>query len=96
MSEIVLTRMRSAAGVWEGLLSTKANSAPRLLVRHEDTVVSEPESVETGEKNGSSRSWLVRFRLPVDCLSDGIQTFVIEDADTGDALPHECHHRSTR
>lgn len=31
----------------------------------------------------------MRFRLPVERLSDGVQTFVIEDASTGDALAHE-------
>ena len=75
MSEVTLTRMRLAEGVWEGLLSTHASAVPRLRLRHRDELVGEPETV--------------RFRLPVDRLSDGIQTFVIEDATTGDALAHE-------
>lgn len=83
MRELTLTRMRLAEGVWEGLLSPRAKSAPRLLLRHRNELVGEPETVEADE------GWLVRFRLPVDRLSDGVQTFVIEDANTGDALAHE-------
>lgn len=89
MSEVTLTRMRLAEGVWEGLLSTHASAVPRLRLRHRDELVGEPETVAAdGAPKGSGR-WLVRFRLPVDRLSDGIQTFVIEDATTGDALAHE-------
>ena len=67
MSEVTLTRMRLAEGVWEGLLSTHASAVPRLRLRHRDELVGEPETV----------------------AADGIQTFVIEDATTGDALAHE-------
>lgn len=84
MSEMTLTRMRLAEGVWEGLLSAQASVAPRLLLRHRDELVGEPETVKAEEGH-----WLVRFRLPLDRLSDGVQTFVIEDANTGDALAHE-------
>lgn len=89
MSEMTLTRMRLAEGVWEGLLSARGSAAPRLLLRHRDELVGEPETVEAGEGPSGTGRWLVRFRLPVDRLSDGVQTFVIEDATTGDALAHE-------
>ncbi len=89
MSEMTLTRMRLAEGVWEGLLSSRATSAPRLLLRHRDELVGEPETLEAEETSGEPRRWLVRFRLPVERISDGVQTFVIEDAATGDALAHE-------
>lgn len=82
MAEVTLTRMRLAGGVWEGLLS--AREAPRLRIRHRDELVGEPETVEA-----EGGRWLVRFKLPVERLSDGVQTFVIEDAATGDALAHE-------
>ncbi len=82
MSEMTLTRMRLAGGVWEGLLSGR-DEPPALRVRHRDQLVAEAET------EPSSEGWFVRFRLPLDRLSDGIQTFVIEDAATGDALAHE-------
>jgi len=81
MADVTLTRMRLAGGVWEGLLS--AGELPRLLIRHCDELVGEPETVK------AEGGWLVRFRLPAERLSDGVQTFVIEDAATGDALAHE-------
>lgn len=84
VTEVTLTRMRLAEGVWEGLLQAQANVAPKLLLRHRDELVGEPETVQA-ETGG----WLVRFRLPVERLSDGVQTFVIEHAETGDALAHE-------
>lgn len=89
MSDMTLTRMRLAEGVWEGLLSARAASPPRLLLRHRDELVGEPETLEAGQAEGGVARWLVRFRLPVERLSDGVQTFVIEDAGTGDALAHE-------
>ena len=83
MAEMVLTKMRLAGGVWEGLLSGRTETAPHLRIRHQDQLVGEAET-EPAE-NG----WFVRFRLPTERLSDGVQTFVIEDAATGDALAEE-------
>lgn len=84
MADMTLTRMRLAEGVWEGLLSAQDKVAPRLRLRHRDELVGEPETVEA-----EAGRWLVRFRLPVERLSDGVQTFVIEDAETGNALSYE-------
>jgi hypothetical protein len=81
--------MRLAEGVWEGLLFTREKVAPKLQLRHRDDLLGEPETVETQAAPGEPGRWLVRFRLPVERLSDGVQTFVIEDASTGDALAHE-------
>ncbi len=73
MAEMTLTRMRLAGGVWEGLLSGR-DEPPALRIRHRDQLVAEAET------EPSSDGWFVRFRLPLDRLSDGIQTFVIVDA----------------
>lgn len=88
MLGMTLTRVRLADGVWEGLLSGASGAAPRLCLRHGDELVGEPEMVADGGSKGAGR-WLVRVRLPAERLSDGVQTFVIEDAETGDALAHE-------
>ncbi|NNL17677.1 MAG: hypothetical protein HKP37_02945 [Boseongicola sp.] len=85
MSEITLTRMRLAGGVWEGLLATAQGVKPRLTLRHRDDHIGEPE-VTAATPSGQ---WLVRFRLPLDRITDGVQTFVVENAETGDALAHE-------
>ena len=83
MSGMMLTRMRLAGGVWEGILSGLQGTPPPLWIRHHDQLVGEAET-EPAE-NG----WFVRFRLPAERLSDGTQTFVIEDGNTGHALAHE-------
>ena len=89
MSDMTLTRMRLAEGVWEGLLSAPVAAAPRLRLWHEDELLGEPETVEADAGQSGKAAWLVRFKLPAERLSDGVQTFVIEDADTGTALAHE-------
>lgn len=89
MAQMTLTRMRLAEGVWEGLLDAARETPPRLTVRHRDEIVGDAETIETSAGRGGIKRWLVRFRLPADRLSDGVQTFVIEDADSGDALAHE-------
>ena len=85
MSDATLTRMRLANGVWEGLLSGRRLDPPRLRLRHRDDLIGEVETQAAEEAGG----WFVRFRLPLDRLSDGVQTFVIENAETGQALAHE-------
>lgn len=89
MAEVTLTRMRLAEGVWEGLLSVRGAVVPKLALRHRDELVGEPETTAADKGPGGTENWLVRFRLPVERLSDGVQTFVIEDTATGDALAHE-------
>ena len=89
MSEMTLTRMRLVGGTWEGLLSVRGTAAPQLCLRHQDELVGEPETVPSGEGPGGTANWLVRFTLPLNRISDGVQTIVIEDATTGDALAHE-------
>ena len=89
MAEMPLPRKRLAEGVWEGLLSSRAPSAPRLLLRLRDELLGVPETVEETAAPGEPNRWLVRFRFPIERLSAGVQTFVIEDAATGDALAHE-------
>ena len=86
---MTLTRMRLTEGVWEGLLSSRDAPVPHLRLLHQNEVLGEPETIETDTGQGGISNWLVRFQIPVDRLSEGVQTFVIEDAATGDALAHE-------
>ena len=89
MAEMMLTRMRLAEGVWEGLLDIRGDTPPRLGLRHRDELVADAETTETIAGKSGFKRWLVRVRLPAERLSDGVQTFVIEDTATGDALAHE-------
>ena len=89
MAEATLTRLRLAQGIWEGLLDARRDTPPRLRIRHRDELVGEPETRPDDRPGAAGNRWVVRFQLPADRLSDGVQTFVVEDADTGHALAHE-------
>jgi len=77
-----LSRLRIAGGTWEGVMASAAK--PDLSLRHRDEVVGTPDVAQN-----DAGGWFVRFDLPVDRLSDGVQTFVIEDRTTGEALASE-------
>jgi len=78
----VLTRTRLQAGVWEGVLTGVAQDAPpALLVSHLNAPLSGVSVAPLAEGG-----WLVRVPVPAALISDGVQTFVIADAATGETL----------
>lgn len=81
MTALIRTRLQS--GVWEGVMSPR-DDAPDLRLRHADEIVTEPD-VSPRPEGG----WTISFRLPVERIGEGVQTFVIEDAATGEALASE-------
>ena len=89
MSDLTLTKTRLVGGVWEGLLSAARarDAAPALRIRHQDELVGEAETHEDSDAVGAR--WVVRFTVPSHRISDGVQTFVIEESETGEALAHE-------
>jgi hypothetical protein len=89
MADATLTRLRLAQGIWEGLLDTSRSAPPRLRIRHRDELLGDADTLRDETHKAPGNRWLVRFRLPADRLSDGVQTFVVEDADTGAALASE-------
>ncbi len=74
--QLIETRIR--AGVWEGVL-IGIRELPKLLVLHLEKPVS---GVETTPLNGRPGDWAVRVPIPVETLSDGVQTYLIVDAAT--------------
>ena len=83
-SELTLTKTRIQAGVWEGELRVTGDQLqPQLQVTH----LTQPlEQVEVQERPDQPGAFIVRVHIPADLLSDGVQTFVITDTDTGDRL----------
>ncbi len=75
-AQLMETRIR--AGVWEGVL-TGMRDLPKLLVLHLEKPVS---GVETSALTDRPGDWAVRVPIPVDTLSDGVQTYLILDAAT--------------
>ncbi|MBA84388.1 hypothetical protein ACSSNL_06080 [Thalassobius sp. S69A] len=84
MSELKLTKTRLFEGVWEGFLTSSSmdNLQPQLEVTHLNEPVLGLEITEDRE-NGH---WVVRVPVPLETLSDGIQTFLIRDKRDGDVL----------
>lgn len=79
MSQMNLTKTSLTAGVWQGVLQG-GGDAPRLTVTHLAEVLDPPELTADGDV------WHVSIAIPADRISDGVQTFVIADADTGSEL----------
>ncbi len=81
LSDMILTKTNLTAGVWQGELQG-GGDAPRLMVTHLGETLDPPEMIAAGDM------WHVRVAIPPERLSDGVQTFVISDADSGRELAH--------
>lgn len=84
MSTMNLTKTRLFEGVWEGVLTMTdgGKSQPAIRVTHLDRPLDGVEVIEDREQG----HWVVRVPIPAKLLSDGVQTFVISDPDTGETL----------
>ena len=84
MSDFTLTKTRIRAGVWEGVLSGAAET-PALTVQHLEKPVAGVVVAAVAERPGE---WLVQVPIPAELLSEGVQSFLIADAATGEKLQH--------
>ena len=79
-----LTKTRIRAGVWEGVLSGPTEH-PSLEVLLLGAPVAGVIVTAIPERQGE---WAVRVPVPVEALSEGVQTFVIRDVATEEKLTH--------
>lgn len=84
MTDFTLTKTRIRAGVWEGVVSGAA-ATPALAVRHLEKPVDGVTITAVTDRAGE---WLVQVPIPPELLSEGVQTFLITDAATGERLQH--------
>ena len=84
MSELTLTKTRLFEGVWEGVLTSAATrrDQPQIEVTHLEKRLPGVVLAEGPEQG----YWVLRVPIPVEALSDGMQTFLIRDAQSGDTL----------
>ena len=84
MASSTLAKARLFEGVWEGVLrtDTSISTAPTIIVTHLQEALPDV-SLSAGETPGE---WLVRIPVPADKIADGVQTFLIQDAETGETL----------
>jgi hypothetical protein len=84
MSDAILTKKRLHAGVWEGVL-TGMSGDPVLEVLHLEVALPDVSLAAIPDQPGA---WAVRVPVPAALLSEGVQSFLIRDAVTGDKLGH--------
>lgn len=84
MTDTKLTKTRIRAGVWEGVL-TGTLLEPVLEVLHLEIAVPGVIVAAVPDRAGE---WLVRVPIPVNLLTEGVQTFLIQDKATGARLEH--------
>ena len=84
MSDLTLTKTRLFEGVWEGVLTTEVegNFQPEVEVTHLQNKIDGVEIIE----NREARHWVLRVPIPASLITDGVQTFLINDVKTGDTL----------
>ena len=84
MTELTLTKTRLFEGVWEGILrnSGESNTLPKIKVTHLEQPL---EGVEVHE-NQDQAHWVLRIPIPAKMIADGVHTFLIQDAATGETL----------
>lgn len=84
MSDWTLTKTRLLEGIWEGALSGPGMAAgkPEIAVTHLNNRI---EGVQLTE-DAAQKRWVLRIPIPPEAICDGVQTFLITDAASGDLL----------
>lgn len=75
MAEAVLTQTRIRAGVWEGVL-TGAATPPELALIHHGAAV---PGLDLAPMPAGGEGFAVRVQIPIEVLSEGVQTFLIRE-----------------
>ena len=76
MADWVLTKTRLRGGIWEGVLTGAGPDDPVLTLRHNGDIL---PGLDISATDGGN--WHVRAPIPVECISDDLQTFTITAAD---------------
>jgi hypothetical protein len=83
MSGPVLTRSTLTEGLWEGVIECCGDRAPAFEVCLGQRALPGLSQTATGHDG-----WTLRLPIPIDCISDGVQTFVIREAGARVAIGH--------
>lgn len=83
MSDLTVTKTRLMQGIWEGVVTGAApGTRPQIAVTHLDQPVPGAD-LQEGSAQGA---WVLRIPIPAALLADGLNTFLIRDAGTGETL----------
>ena len=84
MADAVLTSGRIRGGAWQGILRA-AGGVPTLEVVQGKVVL---PGLTVSPVEGKAGEWALRVPIPVEMLSDGVQTFLLRDVGSGAVLGH--------
>ena len=85
MGAVRVTKTLLKAGVWHGVAVREDGSegpAPQLSAWHLERALDGPEVVPSKTEG----QWEVRLRVPPEILSDGVQTILMRDDESGDTI----------
>ncbi len=84
MAEVSLVKTRIQAGIWEGVLSGgDGDTPPEIRVTHLQVPLKTVAILPDAETPGA---WTVKIAIRPELLSDGVQTFLIDDPESGERL----------
>lgn len=85
----MLTKTRIRAGVWEGILTGVAGE-PKLEALHLERALPGLTVLPAEGQSGGGHQgvWALRLPIPVELLSEGVQTFLIREVGATDVLGH--------
>lgn len=84
MTEASVTGARIRAGYWEAEVATGSDLIPDIEILHLEKPL---ENVVVGDAAAGGH-WPVSVPIPAKLLSDGVQTFVVRDRQSGARLGH--------
>ncbi len=85
MSDLKLVKTRIQAGIYEGVLSggLGTGEAPEVEVTH----LGEPvQTVAISADTNTPGAWSLKIAIPPETLTDGVQTYLITEKDSGETL----------
>lgn len=84
MSNLSVTGTKITNGIWQGIVTSEGKDVPKLAVRLLDKPVANVQLTEDPQQG----HWLLQVPIPSEAIAEGVQTFVISDANDGTTLSH--------
>ncbi len=84
MSILTVTGTKIINGIWQGIVNSEKSEVPKLAVHLLDKPVANVQLTE----DHAQGHWLLQVPIPADAIAEGVQTFVITDAEDGTTLAH--------
>ncbi|WP_380056339.1 hypothetical protein ACFE33_02265 [Falsihalocynthiibacter sp. SS001] len=83
MNELSLVKVRIRNGVWEGVLTSSGADIPQISVTHLEKPLVNVQLIDRPEE---PNSWLLKVAIPMELISEGVHTFLIQNAESGETL----------